>query len=712
MSRLRRFAELIPAVAIVAAAGMVFPAGVDAFELPKRLVWGALAVALSALALFDSFLKVRRKASAAIVTTSDVRRSVMPRYVPWGTALLSWMILRTVFSCGETSRWGLPLLAWATPLLLFLLSSSQKPGGPSSGFIARCPVAWTVVCLGLGEAAIMVLQYFGLDPLFGSATRAIAYAPGRMIGTIGYQNQAAEFVGVALCAVLAVRKGRDSRNDSRFSPRNAFLILSSSVMALAVFLSANRGAVIGLVATFFVCVCIRTRRGPRATPRAFRRTATMAASVMIVSVAAFGVSSETRNRVGDLFNPIQSVAVQSRLWMAKSAVSLLRDHPFFGGGAGRYAYEYVDRLGSLVPGRKEHDLLRNLVWAREAHCDSLQFLAEFGGVGAVLLFAFAWTLWRARDRVPRSEWDAIVPGAVFLGVCSLFSFSLQTAFAAPVAGLLFGELFRAAQFRQRELTEEDREKAEPAKSPCVGGSPGRLAPPVCRCVLSSFALGAFAVGISANVMNLNWEESYWDLLSGDDAPLCGGQWLARVANRALEDGRHDFAIVCYERAQRGFVSPEVLLASASAFLSCGRIEDAITALRRVEKSGLQYGRTLKLLSLALEKSGQIAESAEIEAKRFRLWGGVFSDVEVYRLAALSLMSGNAGLAGELARRFEMRCRLDGRLDSWTPEWDNLLGGAFLAAGRREEALKYFAEALRRKPSLISARRNLMNATRQ
>jgi predicted negative regulator of RcsB-dependent stress response len=71
------------------------------------------------------------------------------------------------------------------------------------------------------------------------------------------------------------------------------------------------------------------------------------------------------------------------------------------------------------------------------------------------------------------------------------------------------------------------------------------------------------------------------------------------------------------------------------------------------------------------------------------------------------MAGDGAYAERLSEKFRARNAKLGRLEtSWTPEWDNLRGGALLAIGRRDEARDYFERALERKPGLESARKNL------
>lgn len=663
----QRAVQFLPAAAVIAAAAVVFPGTADAFELPKRIVWGALAAAMAACAATGR--------GAARGRGTGGLRSV------FGWALLAWMFARSGTRC-LFPGWSVPLLSWATPLALFLIGSAWAAPCKAVRNLERA-----VVWLGVAEAALMLLQRFGLDPVFGEATRSIAYGPGRMIGTVGYQNQAAEFLGVALCAATA--RWRSLRGCA-----------AAAVMLAAIALTGNRGAIAGLAAVALVAAAVRLigrlrgrQRAKTARPRAGLLRAVAVFGVAVAVAGAMVAMPQTRGRFAELANPERSVSVRSRAWMARVALSLWRDNPVFGAGAGAYGREYIDRLGALLPQKKEHSLLGALVWAREAHCDPLQFAAEFGIVGVALMAGFAATLVLGIRRRNAVCAGGALRATAFLSVCSLFSFSWQTSFAAPVVALL---LASALAWRSSEASD-----AAARPSPF---SPFRKA------IALAVAAWMLVAGLGENLSSAMLGNSVWDLASGEMPLACSGEWRLRAAAELVRAGFYSAAAQTFgEAVDEGTpVSPGALAGAGAACLKCGRFPDALQSARRLAASGLMHDEALKLESKAFEKLGRFAEAADVEAERFRLWEREFSDGELFRLAALSLMGRNAERAEWLARRFFERCETRGEPEKWTPQWENLRGGAFLALGRREEARNCFAEALRRDPSLHSARRNLQS----
>ena len=647
---------LLPGAAVVLAAVFVLPQSPDSFEGPRRLVWGALAVVLAAVGL----LRRDRRGDAFRCETAA------------GAALLAWMLARSL-AVGSFWRVAAPFVAWTTPLLLFLVAARWAWDATSRGLFVR-----TISILGLAEAGLMLLQRFGFDPLFGEATRSLSYAPGRMIGTIGYQNQAAEFLGVALCCVPAAWTDRRSR------------IPAILLLVAAIVLSSNRGALLAL-AVVGVPWLLRAVRGHcrRSGAARFGVSVRVGAALLVVAVALASVP-ELRSRMGELRAPSRSHGVQSRVWMSRVALSLAKERPVFGCGAGGYAWEYVDRLGALLPERKEHEQLKALVWAREAHCDPLQFWAEFGLVGVALALVFIVSAARA---VLATATAGPAAAAAFLTICSLFSFSWQTSFAAPAAGLLLGMAVGGGRAERRRAS--------------GAAAPKRRAVPPSAVVAAAAAMLAFFVPVAETLVSIDLDEAYWDCVDGRPSKFLKGRWLAEGAKLALGYGQPLQAAEMCALASEAWMSPELLATSATALEAAGHGEEAADVWLRLARCGLRHGEALKGLSLCRERGKRFREAADAEAERFRLWPQSFSDGELFRLCALSLLSGNASRAEHLSRKFRDRCRGLGERDRrWTPAWENLRGGALLALGRREEARACFESALRRDPGLQSARRNL------
>ena len=648
-------ANCLVAVAIATATFLVFTGTTDAFEGPKRLVWCALALVLATFAL-----------KRAIAGSSN---AVTPPFLLFGCALLAWMAFRSLLAA---PFWRViqPLASWILPPLL-CITASVIPWPDTT----RRNALRVIVVLAVAEAILMLLQRIGIDPLFGEATSAIPYAPGRMIGTVGYHNQASEFLGVAIFCVPVVFSKREVR------------LVTLAVLVTAVVLTANRGAILALAAigTYSAVAYVFSSGFRNRGVIPSLRHAFSFAAIATISLALILVRGDTvATRMRELASPTRSVAVQSRLWMDRVALSLWRDHQFFGGGAGSFAYEYIDRLSALLPAKKEHAILRNIVWARESHCDPLQFASEFGIVGILLFIAFLFSLSRSS---PHSLYaGAALRAAAFLTICSLFSFSWQSSLAAPLTALIVGMSFSNNQ---------------------DSGSCGR-----CLSIAgasTSFGLSVLVcfASITDNAMNLENVDAHWEALSGEPSPMLHGRWLANASQFALANGAPVLAAEYAVMASDEWLSPLLLITEAQALEAVGLNEDAVGVWLRLANCGLLHEEALKGLSLCLERLNRKSEAAIVERERFRLWYKFFTDSELYRLCAISLIAKDAGYAELISRRFMNQCGRHADLKSkWTPEWANIRGSALLSLNRLDEARECFEDALRRKPSLISARRNL------
>lgn len=643
--------------AFALAALLVVPGAADAFEAPRRLVWCALAVALAA--------------AAAIGAKRRGQKAAAPSFLLPGCALLAWMVLRSL-AVAPFWRAIQPLAAWTLPPVLALASASIEWTAA-----ARRNAFRAIVAIAIAEAVLMLLQRTGLDPIFGDVTSAFGYPPKRMVGTVGYHNQAAEFLGVALFCVPAATSNRNLR------------LVLYAILAATIALTANRGAIIAMAA---VAAFSMPTSGSGEARRAGWRTRLLFIPLLLLLILAIPAA---RTRIAELSTPSKSVAIQSRIWMDRVAISLLRDHPLLGGGAGSFAYEYIDRLGAMLPARKEHSILQSLVWARETHCDPLQFAAEFGVVGVALLAVFLVALKRGtgwRDSVRAACGGDVAPpirAAAFLTICSLFSFSWQTSLAAPAAALLLG----ISASGGRSPVRADVRAAAPFKA-----LPALLIP---------FAMLAMFAAVAENAINLDEEDAPWDAISGEPPPLLHGRWLADAAGFAMSNRTAARAAELAAMASDEWLSPALLATEAQALEAIGLKEHALAVWLRLSRCGLLHDEALRGLSLCLERLGRRDEAAAVERERFRLWNRHFTNAELYRLCALSLVAGDAEFSAWATRTIYRKCLRHGTLETdWTPEWANLRGSALLSLGHYDEARPFFEDALRRKPSLTSARRNL------
>ncbi len=231
----------------------------------------------------------------------------------------------------------------------------------------------------------------------------------------------------------------------------AFLYgFAAAMMGLAVVMSLSRGGMISLIASSMFIVAFgfkprkRDRFGARESsklPMAASRLAAMAVIIITIGAGVWWVGADPvirRVEKGELTSagldapsedPGKETFFQSRGWIWRDTVAMIRDNWVAGVGLGAYhtAYPiYSKREGTLV--------------VSQSHNDYLQILADGGIFGAIIALSFIFLLARdavraSRHRNPLMAGTALgFAGGLFaLIVHSLFDFNLQI----PSNALLF-----------------------------------------------------------------------------------------------------------------------------------------------------------------------------------------------------------------------------------------------------------------------------------
>lgn len=591
----------------------------DAFETPKMFFWF---VALGLAAVTGLRPREGGPAGGAGVRAASV--------------LIAWMLLRTAAS-GRILDPAV-LLGWILPPALYLAGRNLDR---RTGRTALC------VCAGVGlvQFALMFLQRVGTDPLFSETTAAMAYGPGRMVGTVGYHNQAVDLLAVCGAASLCFVRG-------------GFVV---AALAAASALSACRSGLAGVAAGSVLLAFARSRGegGGR-----LRRLGPVLA-VFAVAVAAATVSPAFRGRVDDaLRRPFSTPALRTRATMARAAWSMIREKPLAGWGSGAYAFQYVDRVSDLPLRRKTHADLQRVVYAREPHDDFLHLWCEFGLVG--LFLAGLWVAALARGLPP--------PGSFLLGywaVVSCFGFPWHDSAAGPLAGLVFGIL---------ERRDGD-------------GNPGSR-----RIRSALLALLAIA-GAAVSFFQFGTDAGLWRALPWQ------GRSLAREGGLLALDGRFAEAETVLEASRKSERSPEQLNNLGFVKMRLGKAAEAEALYRAWCACGIEHRKALASLAGSLEAQGKRAEAGDVLLARHELWPRESRDEDLFRTAVLLLGGNETAKASHLVGAFRRR---NGATARWTAEWENLSGAVALRLGDTATARDRFRRALEMKPDLESARRNLQS----
>jgi O-antigen ligase len=575
----------------------------NSFDLPKRLLWPLL---LAACAVWGWFRHGPRGSALAALAA----------------ALVMWMVAVTLGRPGPIAGGLEGLAVWTLPWIAFWIGSLF----PARAWVLR-RVVTVLVIAGAIQAVFMVLQYAGWDPWFGRST-PLPYRPGRMIGSIGYHNQAADALAVvaALSWVLPLRPGW----------RVGYLSLVGGVVAL----TGSRGASLGFLLS--QALAIGLVAGPRIRARHL-------VGVLVGVGGLLLVPPDNRARFAELLRPTSSSAWASRQWMARAALAQWAERPLVGWGAGTFAYQYMERLAEVLPERRDHDHLPHLVYARETHQDALQMGAEFGAVGlagGLILLVFILRV-GARGRPTRRA--AVTALAVHLAVHGQCSFAWQTSFAAPLAGLGLGMLLAPILRRPSPVLAVIHRPY-----PRLLGAGALLA----------VAL-QFAWAVRENLWNLRFTPQ--DLAAPPSAWNSDFRYRASAGAQAAADGQPEQALPHLQRAWAGHRDPRLLENLVRVLLTLHREREALPLLHTWLRSGLNHQEALLLSATAQERLGDFAAARQALAEHVRLWP-LALPARDHRLAALWLKARQPAEALKVLARYVdapeiTAATLPGRLDA-------------------------------------------------
>lgn len=648
---------ILAGIAVLLVSLVHVPAGWSAlnhFDPPKRWLWALFACGLAAGGGHFCDSKGNRAWWLALV-------------------LAGWMILRSLFRDPVDAELEV-LFAWLLPVLLFMLA------GMARHQLNRRMLGGFLLLAGGLQAALMLGQRLGLDPFFAETTANIAYVPGRMIGTIGYHNQAVDFLALTgagvflLTPVVAVQW--------------AVLLC---LLAVSVF-TGYRGGMFALGAAMMLAQFAQwLSPGATGKRRGWRMVMT-GGLIMAVMTAILFFSPNLAHRFHyapqGLWN---TPAVQTRLWMAKVGTQLFAERPWTGWGAGEYARQYLDRLGAALPDLKTHAVLRSVVFAREAHNDGLQFAVEFGMVGLLILAALVVAggrTWLKMKTQRQPEWTAFTFITAYMFFASLLSFPWQTSGAGPLAGFLLGCLWPG-----EEAGGKPREKHS-AGTACLRGGASTLALILltwctCDAWLNQSVPGWLSARPAREVERRLPEWAY--------------RYRALVGAMLAADGEYPGAVTALERSQCGYCDLWLWNNLGHAYAKLGRWPEAVSIYEKWVRCGLDHFKALQNLSIAHENNGQFQQAAEVARRHMALLPrGSLGEIE--RLVVLELRSGNVRAAQETLDRYQSRWS---SADQETLSgFENLAGVVAQAGGDLQSAENHFRAALIAQPGLESAQRNL------
>lgn len=239
------------------------------------------------------------------------------------------------------------------------------------------------------------------------------------------------------------------------------------IVCSGLILSASRGGYLSLVAVilFLAMISLSTREDKteaktEAAVSSRSMQLRLVAALILLVVMSFGTmfltsSDELMQRFGQVQQDMGMGELAderfSRRELWQTTLKIVKDHPFLGIGFGAYQYVYP-----------RYDQSSGLLRVEQAHNDYLQFIADTGVVGAlvmlvfvILLFARGVAALQTRDLVQRAISLGALAGCFGIAVHSFVEFNLQVTTNA--------QLFLAlAALATTKATVE--EAPEPAKS--------------------------------------------------------------------------------------------------------------------------------------------------------------------------------------------------------------------------------------------------------
>lgn len=573
--------------------------------------------------------------------------------------LLGWMTFRTLARDYPWAELDV-LAAWLLPFI------SLTAGWHLCAATSARPLAWGLLLTAGIQSALMISQYMGWPIPIAPDTSSIAYRPGRMIGTIGYQNQAADALAVCAAGLFVLVRQPGWR-----------LMLFLPVWTV-IALTGSRSAIFASAAAFVTVTLVASRS--RQVWRSIFLFLALSATILILV-------PDARQRTLHLLNDgIHEPALATRLTMWRAAWSMWSERPLTGWGAGEYALQYTDRLGAHQSELKTHRDLAAVVHARETHFDGLQFAAEFGWIGCILLVALitqlVWPVAKTLGGSPPCSLAGLYVLFYMLSASSA-SFIWQTAMSGPLAGLCLGMFLQNAH----------------PSAPIFPARTERW-----TLLLAAFAIAAWFVH---------------------------GAWLGAAVPRAIERGDLESAIRMTPRwghkytAATGAVmaqhqydgEAENLLRQALAgyrdvnvFNNLGHVlarqqkwPEAEDMYARWARSGIAYSNAIENLIIARELSGDFFGAASALEAKLTLWP-TRDYAPVGRLCILFMKAGQPYAAWRALEGYQRRTQL--QLKYAPAEALNMAGVLKQQMHMVDEARMFFEMALAKNPQLESASKNL------
>ncbi|MCD6574833.1 O-antigen ligase family protein [Candidatus Aerophobetes bacterium] len=265
-------------------------------------------------------------------------------------------------------------------------------------FTQRNRVFWALVAVCLISSIYAVCQFYNLEFKFWAREGG----RGNIFSTFGNPNRYSGFVGGVLPAMIGyffVVRGI----------RKYILAFIIPLVYTGMMMTFTRGALLGLFVSLLVMLFISVRFFGLNFFKNYLKSIIYLLCVFVVITAIFSTENPINYTRITLTERAASAArgqetsVRQRFMIWQISLLMAKDHPIIGQGIGTYKYHYLWYQGKYFENPKNKDKVNLAVWAREAHNEYVQILAETGIVG---LFCWLWllfTFFRGRYRTFKEE---------------------------------------------------------------------------------------------------------------------------------------------------------------------------------------------------------------------------------------------------------------------------------------------------------------------
>lgn len=361
---------------------------------------------------------------------------------------------------GGRDTFALGAILIAVGLLISSLASPVPLLGIRIG-IRETFLAGTAVCLARREIRPAELRWLigcllaatGIQACLGLFQAFAGDAIGRtqMHGTLAQSEALSDFVGAgaAAAAIVAIKT---SRKNIR-----TLAISIAAAGAATVFIAGGRGGALAGTAAFilaFILFPVATAQR-RAT---FKWIAVAAIVAALLGAIGFGLlsrgarGSTLPSRLVQMFNP-NTVPVRHRIGLIIITGNMIMDRPLTGAGPGRFAAGFSEMQGRLAkddPGGrywKFNEMLSEFS-PNQAHCDPLQWWAEYGLLPLLGLFLMIMSALLKGAAIARRETDPWRAG-IWAGIAA-WSLVMWVSYPLhdPVSTLFFWSLIGIASSRE------------------------------------------------------------------------------------------------------------------------------------------------------------------------------------------------------------------------------------------------------------------------